>query len=163
MNPPRMVPWWSWRWILPVEIVTAAILIAGGIGVGIANYPIWLGKARMQGAWGESHPARIAAAEQIALHGDAGRAEAAVSVAPAAAASATGAETAAPASSAEAAASAARLSWRAALNADQPAASVFWLCGARLPVAGWQAAAPAPIDPQQMQSWPAPCRPREGL
>ena len=103
MNPPRMVPWWSWRWILPVEIVTAAILIAGGIGVGIANYPIWLGKARMQGAWGESHPARIAAAEQIALHGDAGRAEAAVSVAPAAAASATGAETAAPASSAEAA------------------------------------------------------------
>ena len=77
--------------------------------------------------------------------GDAGRAEAAVSVAPAAAASATGAETAAPASSAEAAASAARLSWRAALNADQPAASVFWLCGARLPVAGWQAAA-APIQ-----------------
>jgi hypothetical protein len=161
MSRPDLIPWRHWRWLAPVDVLTAALVIAVCIGILAAAMGTVIDKTQMSAMFGAVQPARIAASEALALSGDPD--------APIPDWATPG--TAGAPFQVDHLGAAVRVSghhasshlpytvvMRLAVNTTAPAGSVFWVCGAHAPPPGWSAGATGPIDTQDAPNWLAPCR-----
>ena len=161
-----LIPWGHWRWVIPVDTLTGVMVIAVCIGILAANVGTVIDKAQMSGVWFQTQPARIAVSEALALTGDIDASIPAGSTPDTVGGrwqvddrgasvrlSGHHVQTHSPYT----------LSMRLAVNAAEPAGSVFWICGAHTPPRGWSTGATTgPIDVQDAPNWLAPCRAAAG-